>query len=234
MVKFFYHKSKEFLPTKIYQFIEVKRLIIEVVGDKHVDTETGEVMYEYQGFRKANQRVLIIDSSGDYKKEKRYGRNIAHIKMRTAGRQAKLWNKLSVEARGVLASMLLFCDWETNLVCGDGMLFFADVPLTWAQIASYCKISKPTCTKIKAELENNNVIRYYVDPRANSKKIGIAINPLFALRGENFSPKLISLFNTKDKDTNVEENLYDEEVKKGEDKDAICTKQGQREDTCQS
>lgn len=165
-------------------------------SNEFIDKETGEIFQREIVYRRINEKVLLIKNKTDG--QKRLGRNIKHVKMRTAKRQIELWKRLSIDARGMLASMLLFCDWQTNTVQGDGIAFPVKVPLTWAQIGDYCHISKPTYNRIKKELEQQNVIRYYLDPSTNKRTV-IAVNPIFALKGEQFSSNLLALFeNEKD------------------------------------
>lgn len=163
-------------------------MLRHVDKNKFVDDDTGELLYRQTVLRRENQIVKVFAVDGN--------KNVKHVKLRTAREQKRTYNKLTLEERGFLFSLLPYLDWETNLIIGDGEIAEKGEPLTWAKIDKVVGISKPTRIKIVRSLEEKRVIGYIV---VSGKRVGIVVNPEYALRGRKPKEVLKQVFNC-DKD----------------------------------
>lgn len=159
-------------------------MLKQVDNNRLVDDGTWELMYRQTVLRRSNEIVKVFTPNG--------GKNIKRVKLRTAREQKRTYNKLTLEERGFLFSLLPYMDWETNLIAGDGEITEKGKPLTWAKIDKIVGISKPTRIKIARSLEEKKVIGYML---VGGKKTGIVVNPEYALRGRKPKEALIQVFN---------------------------------------
>ncbi|MDO3680624.1 hypothetical protein [Paenibacillus ehimensis] len=140
---------------------------------KHVDSETGEILEPVLVHKRSNEIVRVFDP-GNSKK------NIRHVKLRVARKQKRVYEKLTIEERGFLFSMLPYLEWETNIVVGDGIIEEKNKPLNFSKIEKVAGISKPTRIKIVESLVEKKVIGFI---EVRRKRAAIVINPQYALRG---------------------------------------------------
>ncbi len=140
---------------------------------KPIDADTGEVLIEQTIYRRENEVVVSFDPSHSR-------RNIKHVRVRTAREQRRVYEKLSLDERGFLFSLLPYLEWETNIVCGDGEIEEQGKPLKMVQIDAIVGISKPNRIKIVQSLVAKRVLGYLM---TGGKKTALLINPQYALRG---------------------------------------------------
>ena len=140
---------------------------------RHVDGDTGEIMESVVIHKRSNEIVRVFDP-GNSKK------NIRHVKLRVARKQKRVYEKLSIEERGFLFSILPYLEWETNIVVGDGDFEEKNKPLNFAQIQRIARISKPTRIKIVESLVEKKVIGFI---EVRRKRAAMVVNPQYALRG---------------------------------------------------
>jgi hypothetical protein len=149
-----------------------------------VDNETGEKLYRKDAWVKQGQIVTIHDVKNN--------KNVKHAKFRTAREQKRLYNKLSLDEAGFLVKLMPYMAWETNLIIGDGVQGEKDKPLSWAQIDKFLNCSKRHRINIVKSLEEKKVIGYLVIAQ---KKVGIVINPKYAIHGYKPDESLLQSFN---------------------------------------
>lgn len=161
----------------------------KVNNNKMVDIETGEVLHKQTVLRRSNEVVKVFDASQARK-------NVKHVKLRTAREQKRTYNKLTLEERGFLFSLLPHMEWESNILIDD----ISNNPLSWAKIDKIVGVSKNTRIKIVRSLEEKKVIGYIV---IAGKKRGIVVNPAYAIRGRKPKDALKAVF---DYDGSIEED----------------------------
>lgn len=146
---------------------------------KPVDADTGEVLIEQTVFRRSNEIVTVFDPS-------RSRRNTKHVKVRTARRQRRVYEKLTLDERGFLFSLLPFLSWETNIVADeDGK------PLVFSQMDEIAGISKNFRIKLVNSLIDKKVIGFIL---VRGKRSAIVVNPNYALRGTKPDESLKGVF----------------------------------------
>lgn len=118
-------------------------------------------------------------------------KNTKHVKFRSAKTQRRIYDQLSMDEAGLLLKLLAYMSWETNLVVGDGVLGEKNKPLKWSQIDSILSCSKPYRIKLVKALEEKKVIGYLV---IGGKRVGIVINPKFAINGYKPDEALLKTF----------------------------------------
>ncbi|WP_010503307.1 hypothetical protein [Paenibacillus elgii] len=140
---------------------------------RHIDGETGEILEPVLVHKRSNEIVRVFDP-GNSKK------NIRHVKLRVARKQKRVYDKLTIEERGFLFSMLPYLEWETNIVVGDGVIEEKNKPLNFTKIEKVAGISKPTRIKIVESLVEKKVIGFI---EVRRKRAAVVVNPQYALRG---------------------------------------------------
>lgn len=162
-----------------------------------VDTETGEItppLIVYQG---SNEVVRVINKDKNEQRPR-----VKHAKMRDSRDTKRAFQKLSVEERALLSTLMQYLEWETNIVVGDGVtLGKKDVALRFSDIDKVSGMSKPTRIKTVRSLEEKKAIQYMSD--GTGKRKAIVVNPLYGYKG--YSPKQ-ALRNTFDFDIDVDED----------------------------
>jgi hypothetical protein len=159
--------------------------MIEKVGDYFVDTSTGEKLIPETILRRQTEIVKVFDAS-------KGGRMPKHIKLRSAREQKRLYyNQLDLQERGFLFSLLCLMDWETNLLVGDGENGEKGRPLSWSMIDQIVGVSKPFRIRVVRKLEEHRVIGYMV---VGGRRVGIVINPRYALFGRQPDDALLQVF----------------------------------------
>ena len=135
---------------------------------KPYDPETGEILYAQTVYRKENEIVRIFDST-------KSRRNTKHVKVRTARKQVRVYEKLTLEERGFLFSILPYLTWETNIVADE-----EGKPLTFTEIEKIANISKPFRIKLVNALVEKKVIGFIM---VRGKRSAVVVNPTYVLRG---------------------------------------------------
>lgn len=140
---------------------------------KHIDGETGEIMEPVIIHKRSSEIVRVFDPSSSKK-------NIRHVKLRVARKQKRVYEKLTIEERGFLFSILPYLEWETNIVVGDGVIEEKNKPLNFAQIEKIARISKHFRIKLVNSLVEKKVIGFIL---VRNRRAAIVVNPQYALRG---------------------------------------------------
>lgn len=163
-------------------------MAIERVGDIYVDSTTGEKLVPETVLRRRTEVVKVFDAS-------KGGRMAKHIKLRSARDQKRLYfNRLDMQERGFLFSLICLMDWETNILVGDGENGEKGRPLSWAMIDGIVGVSKPFRIRTVRKLEEYRVIGYL---NVGGKRVGIVINPLYALFGRKPDDSLLQAFQSE-------------------------------------
>lgn len=161
---------------------------IEKLGDNYVDTSTGEKLVPETVLRRQSEVVKVFDAA-------KGGRMCKHIKLRSARDQKRLYfNRLDMQERGFLFSLICLMDWETNILVGDGENGEKGRPLSWAMIDGIVGVSKPFRIRTVRKLEEYRVIGYLT---VGSKRVGIVINPRYALFGRKPDDSLLQAFQSE-------------------------------------
>ena len=154
-----------------------------------VDPVTGELMVVETIARRHNEVVAVFRAGS--KDEVKDRRDQRHVKLRTARDQKRIYKTLTPEQKAFLFSVLPYMDWETNLLIGDGDDGEVSKPLRWCHIEKIAGICKNHRIKLMRELEAMRIIGYMV---IQGKKLGIVINPEYALRGRVPQEALLAVF----------------------------------------
>lgn len=161
---------------------------IEKLGDNYVDTSTGEKLVPETVLRRQSEVVKVFDAA-------KGGRMCKHIKLRSAREQKRLYyNQLDLQERGFLFSLICLMDWETNVLVGDGENGEKGRPLSWTMIDRIVGVSKPFRIRVVRKLEEYRVIGYLV---VGGKRVGIVINPRYALFGRKPDDSLLQAFQSE-------------------------------------
>lgn len=142
------------------------------MSGKAVDAETGEILQQHTVYTRSNEIVRVFDQ--------RSKRNTKHVRLRTARKQRRVYDKLTLEEKGFLFSLLPYIEWETNIVVGDGGIEEKGKPLTLTQIDGVAGISKPFRIKLLQQLVDKKVLGFIV---VRGKRAAVVVNPEYALRG---------------------------------------------------
>jgi hypothetical protein len=102
-----------------------------------------------------------------------------------------MYDSLELDEAGLLLKLLPYMSWETNLLVGDGKVGVKGAPLRWSDIDKIIKCSKPKRIKIVRALEQKGIIGYQ---EADGKKIGIVVNPTYAINGKKPAMELLQTF----------------------------------------
>lgn len=159
---------------------------------KPVDADTGEVLISQTVYRREGEVIVAFDP-------KHTTRNIKHVRVRTARQQKRVYDKLTLEERGFLFSLLPYLQWETNIVVGDGEIAEKGVPLAFTYIDAIVGISKPTRIKIVRSLIDKKVLGFLT---VSGKKVAIVVNPSYVIRGRKMNDTIKKAFEC---DVDVEE-----------------------------
>lgn len=138
-----------------------------------VDADTGEVLIEQTVYRKQNEVVVAFDPNET-------NRNVKHVRVRTARKQKRVYDKLTLDERGFLFSILPYLEWETNIVAADGEIAEKGKPLSFVQIDAIVGISKPHRIKLVRSLVEKRVLGFLT---VAGKRAALVVNPQYALRG---------------------------------------------------
>lgn len=170
---------------------------IEIIGgNRAVNKTTGEVFFKEEVWKRNDQVVKLIDV--------RNQKNVKHVKFRVSREQKRAYDKLSMNEAGLLFKLMPYMCWETNLLVGDGVIGDKNKPLSWAQIDRILDCSKPHRIKLVKVLEEKKMIGYLV---IGGKRVGIVINPKYAINGYKPSESLLQAFE-------MDQDVFEEE---GED-----------------
>lgn len=161
--------------------------------EKHVDGDTGELLEQVIVHKRSTDIVRVFDPSGSK-------RNVRHVKVRVARKQKRVYDKLSIEERGFLFSILPYLEWETNIVVGDGIIEEKNKPLNFSQIEKIAGISKHFRIKLVNSLVEKKVIGFIM---VRNKRSAIVVNPQYALRGIRPDDALRNVF---DYELDIEED----------------------------
>lgn len=140
---------------------------------KPVDAETGEVLISQTVYRRANEVVVAFNP-------RETNRNIKHVRVRTARKQKRVYDKLSLDERGFIFSVLPYLEWETNIVAGDGEFAPLGKPLNFVQIDALVGVSKPKRIELIRSLVEKRVLGFLM---VGGKRVALVLNPEYALRG---------------------------------------------------
>lgn len=146
---------------------------------KPVDADTGEVLVEHTVYRRPSEVVAVFDPTQSK-------RNLKHVRVRTARKQKRVYEKLTLEERGFLFSLLPYLTWETNIVANE-----EGKPLTFTDIDKVCGISKPFRIKLMDSLAQKKVIGFL---QINGKRAAVVVNPQYAIRGTKPNKELKAVF----------------------------------------
>jgi len=158
--------------------------IIDIDNSKAVVEETGEILRKQTVYTKQDAIVRTFDP-------KKMPKNIKHVKLRTAANQKATLSSLGRDEKALLFTLLLYMDWETSIVVGDGSLGKKNTPLKWREVDSVSGMGKTNRVATAKTLEKKRVIGYMV---VNGKRVGIVVNPEFAIYGKNPAKALLQVF----------------------------------------
>jgi hypothetical protein len=161
---------------------------IEKLGECYIDVNTGERLIPETVLRRQSEVVKVFDAA-------KGGRIAKHIKLRSAREQKRLYyNQLDLQERGFLFSLICLMDWETNVLVGDGENGEKGRPLSWTMIDRIVGVSKPFRIRVVRKLEEYRVIGYLT---VGGKRVGIVINPRYALFGRKPDDSLLQAFQSE-------------------------------------
>ncbi|MEC0227912.1 hypothetical protein [Paenibacillus alba] len=167
----------------------------------NVDGDTGEILTPHVVYSRSNEIIRVFDPSSSKK-------NIRHVKLRVARKQKRIYDKLTIEEKGLLFSILPYLEWETNILVGDGILEEKNKPLNFAHIDQIARISKGFRIKIINSLVEKKVIGFIV---VRGKRSAIVVNPQYALRGIKPDDALRKVFDFElDLDCDDEEEVVED------------------------
>lgn len=175
--------------------------IVDIDHCRAVVEETGEILNKSTVYSKPSEIVRTFDPSKI--------KNIKHVKLRTAANQKATLASLGRDEKALLFTLLLYMDWETSIVVGDGSLGKKNTPLKWKELDNVSGMGKTNRVATASILEKKRVIGYMV---VNSKRVGIVVNPEFAIYGKNPAKTLLQIFN-------CDESVMDEEDERPMNKD---------------
>jgi hypothetical protein len=168
--------------------------IVDLDTHRAVVEETGEVLRKQTVYMRDNEVVRTFDP-------RKMAKNIKHVKLRTAANQKATLSSLGRDEKALLFTLLLYMDWETSIVVGDGNLGKKNTPLKWKEIDTVSGLGKTNRVATAKALEKKRVIGYM---EVNGKRVGIVVNPEFAIYGKNPAKALLQIFN-------CDESVMDEE-----------------------
>ena len=166
-------------------------------SSKAVDPETGEILIVETITRRHDEIVAVFEAKPKNEvahKREQHKREQKHIKLRTARDQKRIYKTLTTEQKAFIFSLLPYMDWETNLLIGDGEDGENGKPLRWCHVEKIAGISKNHRIKLMRELEEKRIIGYMM---VQGKKLGIVINPEYALRGRSPQEALLAVFSSR-------------------------------------
>lgn len=178
---------------------KIEKTVVE--SRTSTDPDTGEIIILETIARKFNEVVAVYETKPGGKDELAARREQRHIKLRTAREQKRIYMSMTPSQKAFLFSLLPYMDWETNLLIGDGDDGDLGKPLRWIHIERIAGISRNHRIKLMRELEAKRIIGYMV---IQGKKLGIVINPEYALRGRIPQEALKAVFEAE---IDVEEYL---------------------------
>jgi len=105
-----------------------------------------------------------------------------------------MYGRLTLAECGFIFKLLPYLEWETNIVCGDGVIEEKGKPLNFTKIEAVTGISRPTRIDILASLVEKKVFGYLV---VANKRVALVLNPKYALRGRSPDDALRKAFETR-------------------------------------
>jgi hypothetical protein len=140
---------------------------------KPIDSDTGEVLIPQTVYRRADEVVVAFNP-------KQSNRNIKHVRVRTARKQNRVYDKLTLNECGFLFKVLPYLEWESNILAGDGEIAPKGKPLNYTQIDAIVGISKHLRIDIVKSLTEKKVFGFMM---IRGKRVALVLNPEYVLRG---------------------------------------------------